>query len=414
MRNSVRKFQGFLIGAVLALLASSSAVHATTGCFEWQGNFAGTGVPANPSGAAMCAAIAAKSSSNGITYNVTNASPETATSGTSVLTCSGTITDTVGGCGACTWGPDSVPAQSYTCPVTCAIGLTADAMGAGTANVSALGGGSYCNNGCEYKAVPTTLILSDGAHYAIGGAQTTGNACGTGAAPVTTGANCWQSHGETICIDSDHNGATIQGDAIAMASVPGGGNCIGYESGGTLCTMPAGATSQPTPPAPDNGTPGTPATPTATVSKGGTTANYYSGATSANSSNPVVTQGNANGTPAGQSTQQEQAASAAQPDDCGDGSACTGTVPTLPDQQDVATTTSSYTGSLGSVPIVAAVQNISASIPPGVCPTASFTVFGSTYTIDEQCTLWESVSSIVQACMMAVWLFMGIRILMSA
>jgi hypothetical protein len=66
------------------------------------------------------------------------------------------------------------------------------------------------------------------------------------------------------------------------------------------------------------------------------------------------------------------------------------------------------------VPIVAAIEGISSAIPAGTCPTATINVFGGSYVMDSQCTLWATIAGAVQAVMLACWALGGIKIIMSA
>jgi hypothetical protein len=423
LRDGSRKFsrflnwRGLLIGVVLAL-SSSQPVRATT-CFVW---FSGS-LPGQTfsTGAQLCQALVAQAEAQQTdrTFTASPSPSGLATSAGVSLNCGGIATFIAPPNNSFAAPLGGGLSEAGTCAATCAIGQTADTQGSGTANVSSLGGGSYCNNGCEYAAVPTTIILSDGVHYALGGAETTGNACPAAAVPVTTGNNCWISHGETICVDDDKGGATIAGDAIALATAPNGGQCIGYQSGGSLCVLPSGSTKMPTPPGPDTGTAGTPATPTATVTNGTTVANYYnSGAVSASSA-PVQTVSGPGGTPAGQSvTSTETGASVAQPDDCGaDGAACSsaGVVPTLPTQQDITTTTQGYYQALQGAPIVAAFSGILDAFPSGgECQTFVLSMFGHDYTMDAQCQILNSIASVLGAVMLGIYTLTGVRIVMSA
>ena len=79
-------------------------------------------------------------------------------------------------------------------------------------------------------------------------------------------------------------------------------------------------------------------------------------------------------------------------------------------------TTTDYYGALGAVPIVAAVSGLSGALPSGGdCPTAQFSVFGKSYTIDVQCQLWATyVGPIMGIVMLALWTILGIRIAISA
>jgi hypothetical protein len=48
------------------------------------------------------------------------------------------------------------------------------------------------------------------------------------------------------------------------------------------------------------------------------------------------------------------------------------------------------------------------------CPTASFTLWGKSYTIDAHCTLWSTVSSQVQAVALVSWALLAMFIVLGA
>jgi len=89
-------------------------------------------------------------------------------------------------------------------------------------------------------------------------------------------------------------------------------------------------------------------------------------------------------------------------------------LPTLPDEPTLAQSTQTYVTGLSTVPIVAGVSNIAASIPQGQCPTATITVFGHDIVMDAQCTLWADLTPFLSACFLAMWVSIGVRIVMSA
>jgi hypothetical protein len=93
-------------------------------------------------------------------------------------------------------------------------------------------------------------------------------------------------------------------------------------------------------------------------------------------------------------------------------------VPDLPDVPTVQSSTNTYISAIQGAPIVSAISNIGASIPSGVCPvvTIPLSIFGKsqTYTMDSQCTLWNSAASIMGSIMLVVYTLLAVRILMTA
>jgi hypothetical protein len=431
MRNGVRQFSGFLAGVVLSLVAGQPAQ--AQGCLTWSGaNSPYPSLPNSGNGSDMCNAIIAQHNAAtapfGNTWTFAGASPAGAPPANgATLTCTENGTHQPGGTslGSVT---ESTTAIQIACPA-CAIaaGSPADleAQASGTTTVTAMANGAYCANNCEYKPVPTTLLLGDGVHYAMGGAQSTGNSCGTSDTPATAGSNCFTLHGESICAEAATGMATVNGDLVNMngTAPPTAGTCVAYASGGSLCVLPATPTGgtqppMPTPPGPDNGTAGTPAVPTAQGELNGKVANYYSAATTAASTGLTQTNSSAAGTPAGQAASAAgAAASAAAPDDCGDGSACQGVVPTLPAQADIATTTQSYYSAIQAAPIVQAFAGIETAFAianSGECQTFTLSMFGHSYVMDAQCTILQEISSVLGTIMLAIYTLTGVRIVMSA
>ena len=275
-----------------------------------------------------------------------------------------------------------------------------------------------CHNGTGTCAVQTATAT---------GAQD-GNQDNT---PVGNQGDCFSNPSGNVCSEGGTQGkscGTFNGDEVCVSAVPSG-SCVSYASGGVACTVSSsGAVA--TPPAPDNGTAGQPAPPTGTVSSstGGvvTTTNYYNTTTVTGSSGGVVTTpvaggGNTgdggSGTSTGSGGSSNGSGPSAPNGDCGAPNVtcgADGSVPQLSNVDTLQQSTSGYYSSLSAVPVVQAVASISAAVPAGECPTAQFAVYGTTYTIDEQCTLWPSVASIVRVCMLAVFTVLGVRVLMSA
>jgi hypothetical protein len=253
------------------------------------------------------------------------------------------------------------------------------------------------------------------------GAVTSGTPAGTPGDCVADGSggtNC--SMGVTPSGGTGSNCGTFNGDQVCVASIPPG-TCQSFASGGVACTMATGSTTPP--PGAPTASGGAPATPTAQVTNNTNTTNYYSSSVVSSSAGPVVSiaggvnSGNAgtgSGTSSGSGSGTGNAPNAANGDCGASGVDCSDGTPSLASEPTIATSTGTYTAALSSVPIVAAVAGISGSVPSGSCPTATFSVYGSTYTLDEQCTLWSSVASVVQLVMLACWALIGVKILMSA
>lgn len=326
----------------------------------------------------------------------------------------------------------TVSAGNGSCPVECpSAGTPAGSDALGVQGSPYGDGVTACWRGCEYSLL-STLQIGPRKNYnsVFAEATATGNQC-TSSEPQAVESSCTAANGSVDCVEaatasptntSGKNCGTFNGDEVCIGSIPPG-TCVSYESGGVACVAASGSSTVQSPPAPDNGTPGTPATPTGTVTQGNgssqTSASYYSSTVVAASSAP--TQTNPGGQNTGNGGTKGTGAGAggtnAANGDCGaSGVNCAGdgTLPTLGSVNSIATTSSGYATALSSVPIVAAVSAISASVPDGSCPTATFSVLGRSYTLDEQCTLWGSVASVVSACMLALYAILGVKILLSA
>lgn len=75
-----------------------------------------------------------------------------------------------------------------------------------------------------------------------------------------------------------------------------------------------------------------------------------------------------------------------------------------------------YVSGLKSVPIVAAISNLSGvlSTQNAECPAPTFEIFGQTFAINMHCTLYDSVSGILSTVMLIVWSIRGVKIIASA
>lgn len=279
---------------------------------------------------------------------------------------------------------------------------------------------SYCHavDNCMVNVVQQQSASGTVVYVGTETSQNCSSGTPSDSANSTTSAESCHTTGSgvTVCVNPTGGGqcGDLNGEFVCLKSTPPGG-CQVFASGAKVCDSTAG-----TPPVPDNGTKGQPATPTTQIGQsvnGGsaTTYNYYSSSTVSGSS--ATGNGTSPTTQAGQGTSGSGSGASAANGDCGaTGVNCAGdsTVPTLPTQQTIAQSTSDYVGSLSSVPIVASVSNIASAIPSGTCPTATLSVFGHSYQLDEQCTLYNSISAVLSAVFLAMWALLGVRILMSA
>lgn len=335
-----------------------------------------------------------------------------------------------------------VGASAQACPVNpCAnlSGLAGNVMVCG-GSVPTQGGSAVQDGvGCTMSVSSTSTAVSVGGSSCtmVNGVYTGSQVPSDDPAPPPKGqaGDCTATgSGGFACSEANHgkNCGTFNGDEVCPQSIPPG-TCVSFESGGVACTTSS------TPPAPNNGTPGQPAAPTGKVSYTSqdssghnvtTTTNYYSstvvnassgGSVDTNGSGANVGNGN-NGTGIpGKSTGGSGAGGGSSPSsangDCGaSGVDCggDGSVPQLPSEPTLQQAAQTYYAALASVPVVAAVGGIAAAVPDGQCPTASFSVFGQQYTLDVQCTLWNSMQGVLSAVMLVFWTILGVRVLMSA
>lgn len=333
--------------------------------------------------------------------------------------------------GSGTSGPDATGAGDrlnvVTCPTTACSGNNGKTYSS-LATSSYSSGESLCGvDGCSYTAASSGTARKVIA--TIGGVQAymqdmTGN--GTSCLPSSgspspgqqidngvPSATCASGSGNISCQTQTATGkncGTYNGDQVCVADIPPG-TCVAYSSGGVACTTSSGSTSATSPPSPDNGTAGVPATPSEIVSNPAGTTNYYNSSTVAGSTKPTGTTGTG---PTG-STTGTGAGTSSGSGDCASTNSCTsGTVPTYPDVPTIESSTNAYLTALRSTPIVAALSGISAAIPAGTCPAPTITLFGHSFTLDAQCTLFDTLATALGAIFMVVYTIVGIKILMSA
>jgi len=283
-------------------------------------------------------------------------------------------------------------------------------------SASSMATSDYCHavNNCKVRV---TQSVGSG-----GGAVFTG---------VVTNENC--DSGEPQVAEEDleeGESCTAVGDGEYCASPNSGDGQCGYMNdtyiclnrvtpneckplgdGGTVCGASAG-----TPPAPDDGTRGQPAAPDGTVqSQQGSTAtthNYYNSTTVSNSSvstsdsattgaDPSDTGGSPSGNAGGGDGEGEGG-------DWGEG--------TMDEVEGFGQLTQDFLDRVGASPLLSAVGGLGESVPAGVCPEITETVayLNTDLTIDAWCTLWPQIASIISAVMLALYAWLGIRILLSA
>jgi hypothetical protein len=437
-RRVTRRVRRF--GAVLfALLACLNWVEASaTTCYEWDtGGSGGT----SPSLGTICGIVAAFytgshfSDGNGgfLSYSVSGQTSQDGSDAASATNTFGTCmiqaTDPMGNTLHATQG---VTSHSTACPTSACSALAGQSISGVVAGGPASVGHGMVNNAnnCtgQISSTPTNIVGCGGTcsvqTFTYDGLTNSDSAPGTNT-PAQGGSNCVSSGGATECLEPAKPGCgTVNGDEVCVAAIPPG-SCQSYASGGVACTVPAGGSAT-SPPAPSvSGSPTTPAAPvgsiTTTNSSGvTTTTNYYSQSTVSSSGTPVGSAGTGTnvgngGSGSGTGTGTGGSGPGLPSGDCGaTGIACSGSVPTIPDADSIGTTTTNYMQALGSVPIVSAVSGIGAAIPSGECPTGTFDAFDHTFVIDAQCTMWDTVGSLIQLVMLAAWALIGARILLSA
>lgn len=213
--------------------------------------------------------------------------------------------------------------------------------------------------------------------------------------------NCVAGDGVTVCAaTSSQNCGTVNGQAVCLDSVPPGA-CTFLGNGGMVC-----ASSASSPPAPTDSGGMSPATPDGTFTAGSddtsdTTYNYFGPGTVSDSGTPVS--GPAQGGGGDEGTEEPS-------DDEFTG-------PDLGETTTFAEALGAFAAGLDSVPFVAAVNGLGGSMPEGECPAPTVEIpylDGVELTLDAHCGLWDEISPILTGVMLAIWVFLGARILLSA
>ena len=299
-----------------------------------------------------------------------------------------------------------------------------------TASDPATLGPGECLGGTSYLRAAPIIQISPGNYSTV--MESTGEACSpsndTSFSAVTPNVNCVVDQAAVqFCAQDilgtgalgdqlsgfDKNCGTVNGVALCVDTISQN-SCGGLSDGSEVC-----GPSAPDSLKPDNGTAGTPATPTTQIGSSQvinntntvTNYDYFSSSVVNSSSNnptapsapvPVSSGGNGSGTGTGAGNKQEI--------DWG-----SFTAPTL-DTTGIDTASSDFYSAISSAPIVSAVAGLGASIGTGTCPTWTIDVpyLQTTYTIDEVCTFWPDVVTVLSPIMLVVWSVAGIRILMSA
>lgn len=91
-----------------------------------------------------------------------------------------------------------------------------------------------------------------------------------------------------------------------------------------------------------------------------------------------------------------------------------GTKPTWTDAPTFQASLETFMTAIRSGGLIGAVSSIVIPSSSGTCPTGTTQLFGATQVWDVQCTLWDSVSSLLIPVFLAGWALYGLKVLMSA
>lgn len=307
----------------------------------------------------------------------------------------------------------SVPPEPFDCSDF--IGMQVDRYYADTAV-----GGAVCASapgsetpGEECGASPVGFASCAGGEC-FARLEFSGGTCEGGAADVTGedladepgNMNCVSGGGVTICAGQNaQNCGTVNGEPLCLTSVPEG-RCTFLGDGGMVCASTAGA-----PPAPTDSAGTSPATPDATFtarSEGQPEDTDY------DVFGPGTVQGSGTATSGTASTEDE---TPEEPGECTEVGSCPGNIPELGEAETIAESTGTFMGAVNSAPIVQAITGLATSMPAGVCPAPQVTLAylnNATFTLDAHCALWENIAGVLTFVMLAVWVFIGARIILSA
>lgn len=242
----------------------------------------------------------------------------------------------------------------------------------------------------------------------------TGGGCG--AEPDETGdaltdqpgnMNCVSGGGVTVCApQNSQNCGTVNGESVCLDAIPDG-RCTFLGNGGMVCASDAAA-----PPAPTDSSGMSPATPDGEFNAGSEDSeaqdfDYFGPGTVAESGTPTSGTGSTGTSDEGDEEGGE----------CSEPGSCEGVLPVLGETETVAEATQAFLGAVEGSPLIAAAMSIGTSIPEGECPAPSITIeyLGDmTLTLDAHCGIWDEVAGVLSALMLAVFVFLGVRIVLSA
>jgi hypothetical protein len=285
------------------------------------------------------------------------------------------------------------------CDTSSQCGITFQASGTVVGNGSGTSVGQYvysgqaCSTG-QTKPAATTCIAGGGGLACVSPSSESG------------GENCGQFNGEYVCISSfsEPGCRSTASGGIACVVVSGGAN--------TGVAVPQTATG--------------PATPTGTLSQGGTTVNYYSSSVVSTSVTAVPVNGQGTGsssTGTGSSTSSSPTAGAIGDAVAESISECTGascdaagTLPALEELGTYGAIMQDFITRLRATPILQAALNVGATFPAGQCPHSAVPVLG----IEVDFGSWacgvfdDTIYPMLSVIMIALWSFIGLRIIISA
>lgn len=269
-----------------------------------------------------------------------------------------------------------------------------------------------CFSGCKGRRV-------EGSTWSIGGADTTlyqyrseGTPCDgsdTLFTPDGDSPGCASEGGTDVCVHGEPEPAIGDDQAGVDSPVPledlDTEGCVVLESGAAFCIASF-------PDQVDNGIPGQPATPDATgevTSEGkgegdsgtSTTYNYYSSSTVNNSTNKGEGDPDGDG---GDSTGECDPATEECGSARGDGRV-TGKGGTT---QGMKEALEAFNGRIKDAPLAKSLDVLSGIIPAGGdCPTASFTLLDTSFTLDSHCDLLDNIYPLLAKMFLLFWLIAG-------
>jgi hypothetical protein len=225
--------------------------------------------------------------------------------------------------------------------------------------------------------------------------------------------NCISSGGLTVCSEkAEPNCGLVNGEPFCAESVPAGA-CAFVADGSVVCAEGTGAPPAPTEAdgvtaaAADGEFSGTPA------GGGGGGFEFYGSGTVGESGTAVEGQGagpGGGGVGEGEEPGEEECS----------GESCEGELPSGGELEDVDSfgeLTSVFLARVEAAPLIASIDGLGASMPAGECPAPSTTVDyldGMTLELDVHCDLWPTLATVISAVMLAVYVFLGARIVLSA